>query len=337
MSKRVDFDKRLIKSDADRQDLSRKYKEVLRQNGRLERELAASLELGRKIEIHPITAKRPSGGSEAVCVVLASDWHFEERVRKAEVSGLNEFNLTIARQRVEAFFRNTSRLYTIFKKDVEIPTMILALLGDFISGNIHDEFLETCQLEPTQAIIEVQTRIASGIEFLLKAHPKLRLVIPCCVGNHSRFTQEQRHATEQGNSLEFLMYHHLANHFKGEKRVEFIIAEGYHLYLDVYGRTLRFHHGHALRYQGGIGGLFVPAFRAIAQWNRGKRADLDLWGHFHQLRDGGSFLCNGSLIGYNAYALSAKCEFEKPKQVMFLMDRDRGRTFVAPVLMGDKP
>lgn len=139
MSKRVEYEKRLIKSDAEKTDLSRKYKEVLRQNTRLERELMASVDMGRKIEVRPITPKRPSGKSEAVCVVLASDWHIEERVRKAEVSGLNEFNLTIARQRVEAFFRNTNRLYSIFRHDVDIPTMVLALLGDFISGKMLPE------------------------------------------------------------------------------------------------------------------------------------------------------------------------------------------------------
>jgi hypothetical protein len=333
MSKKVDLEKRLVKTDAERQALERKYKEVIRQNYRLERELEASIELGRKMDMQVITAKQSTGRSEAVCVVLASDWHIEERVRKAEVSGLNEFNLAIMGRRTEAFFQNTHRLFQIFEKDVKIPTMVLALLGDFISGNIHEEFLEICQLEPTVATLEAQTILASGIQFLLD-NTKAKLVIPCCVGNHSRFTKDQRHATEQGNSLEFMMYHHLAQHFKSEKRVEFIIAEGYHLYLTIYGRILRFHHGHAIRYLGGIGGLFVPALRAIAQWNRGRRADLDLFAHHHSFRDGGSFICNGSLIGYNAYALSAKCEFEKPKQAMFLIDRDRGKTFVAPVLMG---
>jgi hypothetical protein len=54
--------------------------------------------------------------------------------------------------------------------------------------------------------------------------------------------------------------------------------------------------------------------------------------HFHQLRDGGNFVSNGSLIGWSSYAVSIKAEFEKPKQAFFLIDRKRGKTVSAPIL-----
>jgi hypothetical protein len=69
--------------------------------------------------------------------------------------------------------------------------------------------------------------------------------------------------------------------------------------LQIYDVTVRFHHGHSIRYAGGVGGIYIPTNKAIAQWNKGRHADLDVFGHFHQLRDGGNFICNGSLIGYN--------------------------------------
>jgi len=103
--------------------------------------------------------------------------------------------------------------------------------------------------------------------------------------------------------------------------------------MDVYGRTLRLHHGHAIRYQGGVGGLFIPTYKAIAQWNLGRRAHLDAFGHFHQTKDGGSFLTNGSLIGYNAFALSIKADFELPRQTLILLDKTRGRTCSWPILV----
>jgi hypothetical protein len=106
----------------------------------------------------------------------------------------------------------------------------LALLGDFISGNIHDELMETCRLLPAFAIMRAQDVLASGIQFLLD-NTDCHFTIPCTPGNHSRITKKQRHATEQGNSLETYMYHNLARHFQGNKRVTFLIADGYHLYL----------------------------------------------------------------------------------------------------------
>jgi len=51
----------------------------------------------------------------------------------------------------------------------------------------------------------------------------------------------------------------------------------------------------------------------------------------HQFKDGGNFICNGSLIGYNAFALSIKADYEKPKQAFFLVDKKRGKSIVAPI------
>jgi len=145
-------------------------------------------------------------------------------------------------------------------------------------------------------------------------------------------TQQQRIATEEGNSLERVMYHHLAVLFRNEPRLKWVISQGYHSYVTVLNTVIRFHHGHAIRYGGGVGGITIPVNKAIAQWNKSKVAGLDVFGHYHQFFDGGNFITNGSLIGYNTYALSIKASFEKPKQALLLIDRDRGKTCVWPIL-----
>jgi hypothetical protein len=181
------------------------------------------------------------------------------------------------------------------------------------------------------ALLFAQNLIVSGIEFHPRAQ-RYKLVIPCHSGNHAR-TTKTRFGAENGHSLEYLMYVHLAAHFRNEPRVEFRVADGYHSFLDIYGKKIRFHHGHAINYQGGIGGIFIPAFKAISQWDKANSADLDVFGHFHQCKDGGKFICNGSLIGYNAYALSIKADYEPPKQTLFLIDKKRGRTCTWPTYL----
>jgi hypothetical protein len=44
-------------------------------------------------------------------------------------------------------------------------------------------------------------------------------------------------------------------------------------------------------------------------------------------------VCNGSLVGYNAYAIRNKFSFEQPKQQLLLIDKKRGRTFSCPILL----
>ena len=127
------------------------------------------------------------------------------------------------------------------------------------------------------------------------------------------------------------MYLNLAKRFEGEKRIKFIIPRSQHYYLEVYGKTIRFMHGHNIRYYGGVGGITVPLNKAIAQWDKLQRADLAVLGHFHQFLDGGRWLVNGSLIGYNAFALANKFEYEPPKQAFFLWDKRRDKSVVAPI------
>ena len=311
-----------LSAKKDRLDTETKYEMLLLEleSACAERDAIKQLAPIDTFKIHTAVA---NGKSEATAVAVASDWHIEEDVAKQQVNGLNEFTLDIATTRAEAFFANALRLLKINQQDITIKTMVLALLGDFISGSIHEDLAEGNNLPPIKALLFAQNLIASGIEFLL-ANSDVNLVIPCHSGNHGRSTMKQRHAMEAGNSFEFFMYHNLANYFKGEKRVKFIIPEGYLSYLEVYDTVIRFHHGHAIKYGGGIGGIFIPAFKAIGQWNKSRWATVDVFGHFHQQRNGGNFLCNGSLIGYNAYAIAIKAEFEKPAQTFFLVHNKHG-------------
>lgn len=332
-SARVQSDRELHQKNAALSDLQMRYREALKTIERMEKEHGITAHLGDGIDTFRITPKKGSHTSEGTVVVAASDWHVEENVG-AEVGGLNLFNMDIAKQRVERFFRSALRLTNLLQQDITIDTMVLALLGDFISNDIHDEFADITEVTPMHALIAAQNMAASGIEFLLK-HSSLKLVVPCHSGNHARTTKTTRFSTENGHSLEYLMYCHLAAYFRHEPRVTFIIPEGMHSYLQVYDTMIRFQHGHAIKYGGGVGGIYIPVNKAIAQWNKARHADLDVFGHFHQMRDGGNFICNGSLIGYNAFALSIKADYEPPKQALFLIDKKRGRTCTWPIIFGD--
>jgi len=269
--------------------------------------------------------------SEAIAVVLASDWHIEEPVKKQTVNGLNEYNLQIAEKRIHEFFCNVVTLLKKEQQSVKIETLVLWLGGDFISNNIHEVLLETCLLSPIQAIMQAQEWIEKGIRYLLK-HTDVKIIIPTSAGNHSRVTNKVHINTEYGNSLETYMYCMLAKHIT-DKRIQFVINEAYFTYLTVWDMTLCFHHGHALRYQGGVGGLYVPVRRAIGQWNKKRRVDIWCMGHFHSYLQDPSFIVNGSLIGWNAYADRLSVDYEPPKQTFFLVDKKRRcRTVTIPIM-----
>jgi hypothetical protein len=332
-AEQVVADRERLRKEAEANSLRLRYKQALATIEAQEKQIRVIGALQTGIQTHVIKPATSTRGNEATAVVLASDWHYAGRVG-SEVGGLNKFNLDIAHERITKFFKKALYLTNLLAKDIPVPTMVLALLGDFITGHIHEEFMETNQLPPMLELVAVQNEIISGIQFLLDNSDRT-LVIPCHSGNHARTTKTTHFASENGHSLEYLMYLHLQAYFaaKGEKRVTFIVPDGPHSYLDIYGTTVRFQHGHMVKYGGGVGGLTIPLNKAIAQWNKGRHADLDVLGHFHQMFDGGNFIVNGSLIGYDSFALSIKASYEKPKQALFLLDRKRGRTFTCPILL----
>lgn len=266
---------------------------------------------------------------EATAFAIASDWHVEETVDPKTVNGLNEFNLDIAGRRIEKFFKNVVRMTDIQRAGAKIDRLVLFLGGDLMTGYIHEELVESNGLSPTETVLWLQDRVASGVEFLSKHFGEV--VIPCTYGNHGRTTVKSRVSTGAKNSYEWMLYHVLRKAL-GHK-ASWHVADGYHLYLDCYGRNVRFHHGDGLKYQGGVGGLTIPVEKAIASWNRGVTADLDVFGHWHQSQQNPKWISNGCLIGYGPYALSIKAPFESPSQTYFLMDKKHGRTVTAPIFL----
>jgi hypothetical protein len=310
-----------------------------------QQELIAQLALERKRadvvialdrEYKPIAIKANNKlFSEATAFAIASDWHFEEKVEPATVNYKNQYNLQIAERSAINFFANAVKLFKISSRDVPIKNFVLGLLGDLMSGYIHDELIEDNQLSPTQTVIKLHDILCSGINYLLY-ETKCNLIIVCKIGNHSRTTTKKKYATAYKNSYEWLLYHFVAREFKYNSRVTFVIENSYHTYLPVYDYVIRLHHGDYVLYQGGIGGITIPINKAIAQWDKERKADLDVFGHFHQLQlDTGSFkyICNGSNIGYSAFSISIKAGYEEPKQAFFIIDKKRFKTLSAPIIV----
>jgi hypothetical protein len=278
---RVARDRERVRQKAEFDALKHKYTAALKTIEQQETALGWLEEIRQGVpSTYTIEPQEGSGTSEATPIIVASDWHSEEIVKPSQVNGLNEFNLDIFEQRNTKFWQSGLRLIRLLNQDVKIQTVVLALLGDFITGQIHGaENAESNGLLPVEAVINVQGKIIAGIEFLLN-HSAYNFVIPCKVGNHSRTTLKTRYASESGHSLETLLYAHLAAHFRGEPRVTFVFEDSYLSYMEIYDQTIRFHHGHEIKYAGGVGGIFIPAFKD-AEWERAG-VDLNIFGHFHQ-------------------------------------------------------
>ena len=281
--------------------------------------------------------ERTSGLREGTALILASDWHIEEEVRPEQVEHRNRYNLDIARQRMERFFE-AGRWGVDHQREVfRVRDLIGWFGGDLITNFLHEDNVESNLLHPTEAIMMAQAEITRGIDFWLEDSEIESFIFPCNDGNHGRLTKKMHSATRTQNSLEVFLYAQLALHYCNEPRVKFILPESSFLYLpNVYGRTIRFLHGDVFKYSGGIGGITVPLFRALSRWETVRHADLTCMGHWHQRICLPDVMVNGSLIGFNSYAMDIGAKFEPPVQSMRMLEPKRWCSTDIPLWVSDR-
>lgn len=330
----VAFDAKNRKLSQEHRDLKRKYQALLKELSTAQDtiENISKFEAIRQSEsIEPISIPKEGKPSESTAVMLFSDLHYEEVVDPFTVNNMNEYNPKIAERRANKFFQNVIKVLNMCRKSSSIENGVLWLGGDLITGYIHEELMETNAMSPVESCIEVYKLLISGIDYLLEHGDFKRLVIPCSVGNHGRTTEKRRVSTNVQNSYEWMIYNFLVQHYMNDERVQFKLTKSYHNMMDIYGYTLRFHHGEYVRYGGGVGGLTVPLNKAINEWNKSRRADIDCMGHYHQRICLRNAVVNSSLIGYNSFAISIKAPYEPPQQCFFLMHPNHGKTVEVPI------
>ncbi len=290
-----------------------------------------------KVRVKGITPRERPGGKlrEATILACASDWHIEEEVRADQVAGRNRYNLEISARRMERFFERVRYGIDFNRQSFKIRDLVLWLGGDIITNYLHEDNKESNLLSPVKAIAYAQASIAAGIRYLLADRELERIVIPCNDGNHGRLTDKTRSATRIENSIEWLLYTNLAREFSNESRVQFQIATSEQLYFDVYGRTIRFIHGDTVKYGGGVGGVTIPIYKAMARWDTVRRADLTVMGHFHQLTSLTDLIINGSLIGYSPYAMTIGARFEPPAQALTVLEPVRFKGTSMPLWVSE--
>jgi len=269
--------------------------------------------------------------STSVPVLLCSDWHCGAVVRPGEVNGLNTYDVGIFHERAQGLFKNALKVVNMVRSSATIAEALVWLGGDLIDNWLRDEAQQTQELSPTQQLIECERAIVAGLNYLLEHGDFERIIVPCSHGNHGRTTHKMQ-GNSAATSYEWLMYQSLQRHFRNEPRIVWQIADGNVTYLTVLGKVLRFHHGDACRYQGGIGGLTIPLTKWIHRADQAIRADHTFQGHFHQLTLGPNWSVNGSLIGPTAYGLKLGFAPERPQQLMRFIDSQRGFTVSAPIL-----
>jgi hypothetical protein len=262
---------------------------------------------------------------EKYAVALFSDAHIEETVNPQSVMGLNEYNIDIAKQRIQNYFNN---LAICLRKD-EVGYLIFASLGDTISGYIHEELAQTNSLSPLEATLVAQSLIFGGLKYICETTDVKNIYFVGIVGNHSRVTKKIQHSNGYKMSYEWLMYQNIKRECEHEGLpIRFCLPESEMAIVNTEHDNKRFIfiHGFQIRSTGSgtVCGIYPALNRLSMKWDKIFHQDRIYLGHFHTCVSIPNAMVNGSIIGYNSFALSNGFGYERPAQQYEVYDTKIG-------------
>lgn len=295
-------------------------------------DIALNLKTSKVNNAIPKIEANKKSTNEATAIVQISDGHFGKMIVPSTVNGLNEYNPDIAKKRMQKCAENTIKLIRKEREDVKIDNLVLILGGDFLENSqLHHHSEMTTSMSPMEETLFSRDVLHKYIKTVCEYGNFKKIAIACTRGNHSRITHRMVASVDYRMNYETILYSILKDDFAKEK-IEWTIPDSEIAEVEVYDKMLRVVHGHQIKFQGGVGGLTVPLNKYVMRMDQIKKAFYNFVHHYHNL----SYptvrtTVNGSIVGYDPYAMSIGCTYEPPMQSFQLLDSRWGMTIKAPI------
>jgi hypothetical protein len=278
----------------------------------------------------PTIIKRKPGRPETV-VALLSDGHIGEVVNSEETGGLNHYDFDTFMRRWQYHVDSIGGICFGKLTGYDLHKLHIMALGDMVSGIIHDELVETSDGTLMDWLIDGSYVLAQGIRQLAAEFETVE--VDWHFGNHGRVTQKPRFKRRWVN-YDYLLGHMIQRELRDQPNITFNNHKSFWSLVEVEGSHILNLHGDNIKGWAGIPLYGVQ--RAVSNLSallasQRRRFDVVNLGHFHQTalleRVDCDVILNGSIIGGNEFSYGALFSGNKPRQVMYGMHPDRGRTW----------
>lgn len=157
------------------------------------------------------------------------------------------------------------------------------------------------------------------------------------VGNHGRTTKKPESKTQVRQNSDWYFGRVLALALRNDERITWDMPDAPLGLVNVYQTTYLVEHGHAFRGGDQVAGPLRPVMKGYKdRLTEGYVFDQLLVGHFHSY----SFIprvgMNGSLVGFNQFALDQHFPFEEPKQALWIVTPENGSMNHTAILPMDR-
>lgn len=299
--------------------------------------LSAALEAPEYI---PPLQRNGKGGRQSA-ILHISDVHGGEDVSLHEMDGLNSYNAEICRARLRRMFQKTASILTEHRANEPVEEVIICLGGDMIDNNLREESRRGGSMPVVQSAQMVAECIAGGIEFLRK-----EVAVPIRVytspGNHGRLTQKPHIVEGNIDNWDVMVSWGVEKIIGDAPDVRFFYTGSGEALFNVYGWWFLLRHGH--EGAAGSGGMYGPVYKQVrgmyrahtSYSRRGRGFHWVLQGHDHTHSAIPFGFANGSVVGYNAYAMRKLLADPSPAvQNLLIVEERLGVIAPLPLYLGD--
>lgn len=286
------------------------------------------------------TGPNPAIGDDPhTMFALVSDAHYGEVVDFFDV----RYNMQICDRRMEFLTQKITRFYDIKSNDYPINKIVVAFLGDMISGNIHEELAESNETPVSDQFVRMAHLMVDMIGSLSEVFPEVEAIV--MPGNHPRIHHKPRHKKKYDN-LEYMMGMMVKAIIESSsiKNAKVIVPKDLIYIHEIAGHRVGMTHGDGYKSSGFAGIPFYGLAKKRAAFQEGLKSlnmpqvDMLAMGHFHQLiwwpGRGCDLIINGSIKGPDEYAFDTLHAADEAQQALITMNQKHGITSFERINLG---
>ena len=284
------------------------------------------------VEVRPPNRDGSMGEHPQTMVAVLTDTHVGERVSLNQMAGLNDYDLNKFSRRLSGWAIQVLNLATYRRNMCEVNELVVPLLGDIISGDIHEELsrsnVDNCMMQ----MLSAAHVISQALMYLAPHFESIR--VPCVVGNHGRMTRKPP-MKDKYMDWDYMVYQWIAAFCSKQPNITFQIPKTFAQIIEVCNRKILLFHGDSISGGGSSQSIhrMVSAMRGVTQFRQaiettvvkhdGDLADVFtdvMLGHFHRVDTyvfgtGSAWIC-GTTKGGDEFSLNRLQAVSAPKQVV---------------------
>ena len=294
--------------------------------------IAAYAPAFKEVDVKPPRPIRSQSDVPQVMVAVLTDTHVGEQVYSPQVMNINQYNYELFNRRLSGWTQQVLSLADYRRNICQIDELVVPMLGDMISGDIHDELART---NMDNCMMQMLTTAHLISQALMTLAPHFKTIkVPCVVGNHGRMTRKPP-MKDKYMDWDYLAYQWMAAFCKNQSNITFEIPKSFAHTITVANRNILLFHGDAISGGGSSAAIskMISNMRGVLQFKQalentimehdgvlpGQFSDV-LMGHFHRvdvydIGTGAAYIC-GTMKGGDEFALQRIQAMTAPKQVV---------------------